>query len=114
MREALAAVEAQLKRLDPTSAEAIEKWERALNDENRHAGAEEDRGHLPGRAERPQRRSRSKTLEAAYRKNDLARHVVGGLDQSARRRRSNADVFAARNELAEGPRDAQEAASRRR
>jgi uncharacterized protein DUF1553/uncharacterized protein DUF1549/cytochrome c len=78
VREALAAVDAQRKHLDPTSEDAVEKWERSLNDDNRHL--------VPKKiadiflvAPNGRNAKQKKTLEDAYRKNDLSRHVVGGL-----------------------------------
>jgi mono/diheme cytochrome c family protein len=78
VREALATVEGQLKQLDPTSADAIERWERGLSDETRHAVPKKIADifliAVAGRNAK-----QKQTLEAAYRKNDLTRHVVGGL-----------------------------------
>jgi mono/diheme cytochrome c family protein len=78
VRAALAAVEKQLHRLDPTSADAIEKWERGLTDQTRHLVPKKVADiFLVAVAGRNARQKQA--LEAAYRKNDLTRHVVGGL-----------------------------------
>jgi len=78
VRESLAAVEGQLKHLDPTSADAIERWERGLTDETRHAVPKKVAEiFLVAPAGRSAKQKQA--LETAYRKNDLARHVVGGL-----------------------------------
>jgi len=78
VRESLAAIEKDLKRLDPTSEDAVEKWERSLNDDNRHLVPKKIADiFLVAPAGRNAKQK--KTLEDAYRKNDLTRHVVGGL-----------------------------------
>jgi mono/diheme cytochrome c family protein len=97
VREALASVENLLKHLDPTSEEAIEKWERSLNDENRHL--------VPKKvadiflvAPNGRNAKQKQSLEIAYRNNDLTRHVVGGLTTPLGAV-LNAKVLTARNEL---------------
>jgi mono/diheme cytochrome c family protein len=97
VREALASVEEQLKHLDPTSEDAVEKWERSLNDENRHL--------VPKKiadiflvAPNGRNAKQKQTLEAAYRNNDLTRHVVGGLSNPIGAV-LNTEVLLARNEL---------------
>src|SRR5262245_52104882 len=97
VRESLAAVDAQLKHLDPTTEEAVEKWERSLNDDNRHL--------VPRKiadiflvAPNGRNAKQKKTLEDAYRKNDLSRHVVGGLT-SPLGAAMNAHVLTTRNTL---------------
>jgi mono/diheme cytochrome c family protein len=97
VREALASVENQLKHLDPTSEEAIEKWERSLNDENRHLVPKKIADIFlvaPNGRNAKQRQA----LEIAYRNNDLTRHVVGGLTTPLGAV-LNAEVLTARNEL---------------
>ena len=97
VREALASVNRQLKRLDPTSADAIEKWERSLNDQNRHLVPKKIADiFLVAPAGRNARQKRM--LEAAYRNNDMTRHVVGGLTNPLGAI-LNAEVLLARNEL---------------
>jgi mono/diheme cytochrome c family protein len=78
VRAALADVERQLKQLDPTSPEAVEKWERSITDETRL--------HLPKEiaaiflvAPNGRNSKQTQALEAAYRRNDQTRHAVGGL-----------------------------------
>jgi mono/diheme cytochrome c family protein len=97
VREALASVEGLLKRLDPTNADAIEKWERSLNDENRHL--------VPKKiadiflvAPNGRNAKQKQTLEAAYRTNDLSRHIVGGLTNTWGAI-VNSEVYLVRNEL---------------
>ncbi|HKB01249.1 MAG TPA: PSD1 and planctomycete cytochrome C domain-containing protein [Gemmataceae bacterium] len=78
VREALSAVEKQLERLDPTSEAAIEKWERTVTDETRHLVPKKVADiFLVAPAGRNAKQKQA--LEAAYRANDLTRHVVGGL-----------------------------------
>jgi mono/diheme cytochrome c family protein len=97
VREALAAVEGQLKHLDPTSADAIEKWERGLTDETRHAVPKKIADiFLVAPAGRNGKQK--KALDDAYRKNDLTRHVVGGLT-SPLAAAFHAEAYAARAEL---------------
>jgi mono/diheme cytochrome c family protein len=97
VREALAAVEGQLKYLDPTSADAIEKWERGLTDETRQAVPKKVADiFLVAVAGRNAKQKAA--LDAAYRKNDLTRHVVGGLSHPLAAA-FHAEAYAARTEL---------------
>jgi mono/diheme cytochrome c family protein len=97
VRESLAAVNDQLKHLDPTSPEAIEKWERGLTDETRHAVPKKVADiFLVAVAGRNAKQKAA--LEAAYRKNDLTRHVVGGLSHPLAAA-FHAEAYAARSEL---------------
>ena len=97
VREALASVNAQLKSLDPTSPEAIERWERAITDETRAAVPKKVADiFLVAPAGRNARQKQA--LEAAYRKNDLTRHVVGGLTHPLAAA-FHAEAYVARNEL---------------
>src|SRR5205085_12643929 len=97
VRDALAVVENQLKHLDPTSEDAIEKWERMLNDENRHLVPKKIADILLV-APNGRNAKQKQALEAAYRNNDLTRHVLGGL-ASPIATVLNAEVLLARNEL---------------
>ncbi|MBO0698221.1 MAG: PSD1 domain-containing protein [Zavarzinella sp.] len=97
VRDALAAVEKQLGRLDPTSEAMIEKWERGLTDETRHLVPKKVADiFLVAVAGRNTRQKQA--LETAYRKNDLTRHVVGGLTTPLGAV-LNAEVLSVRNEL---------------
>ena len=97
VRDALASVERQIKRLDPTSPDAIEKWERSLNDQNRHLVPKTIADiFLVAPAGRNAKQKRA--LETAYRHNDMTRHVVGGLTNPLGAI-LNAEVLFARNEL---------------
>jgi mono/diheme cytochrome c family protein len=78
VRETLASVEGLLKRLDPTSADAVEKWERSVNDDTRHL--------VPKKiadiflvAPNGRNAKQKQVLELAYRQNDETRHLIGGL-----------------------------------
>jgi hypothetical protein len=97
VQEALAAVEGQLRHLDPTSLDAVERWERGLTDETRH--------DVPKKiadiflvAVNGRNAKQKQTLEAAYRANDLTRHVVGGLTNPLAAA-FHAEAYVARNEL---------------
>jgi mono/diheme cytochrome c family protein len=97
VREALAVVEKQLKNLDPTSEAAVEKWERSVTDETRHLVPKKVADiFLVAVAGRNAKQKQ--TLEAAYRANDLTRHVVGGLTTPLGVV-LNAEVLLARNTL---------------
>jgi hypothetical protein len=65
-----------LKPLDPTSAEAIEKWERGLNDQNRGQVAKNIAAIFLV-APNGRNAKQIQTLETAFRRNDLTRHIVG-------------------------------------
>lgn len=95
--EALAAVEGQLKHLDPTSLDAVERWERGLTDETRHAVPKQI-ADIFLVAVNGRNAKQKQTLEAAYRQNDLTRHVVGGLTHPLAAA-FHAEAFATRTEL---------------
>src|SRR5262249_40307685 len=78
VRATLADVERQLKQLDPTSPEAIEKWERGITDETRHL-LPKDIAAIFLVAPHGRNAKQTQALEAAYRRNDQTRHAVGGL-----------------------------------
>lgn len=65
-----------LKPLDPTSPEAVERWERGLNDQNRGA-VPKNIAAIFLVAPNGRNAKQVQTLDAAYRKNDLTRHIVG-------------------------------------
>lgn len=97
VREALASVDGLLKRLDPTSEDAVEKWERGIT--------EETRSQVPKKiadiflvAPNGRNAKQKQTLEAAYRTNDLSRHVLGGIS-SPWGAILNSEVLLVRNEL---------------
>ena len=78
IRARLAAVEASLKKLDPTSPETIEKWERSLRDDNRHL-LSKPVAAVFGVAPNGRSVKQLQTIELAHRRNDATRHVLGGL-----------------------------------
>jgi hypothetical protein len=97
VREALAGIDRQLKSLDPTSAEAVEKWERSITDETRHF-VPKAVADIFLVAPNGRNAKQIKALEVAYRKNDLTRHVVGGLTTPLGTV-LNAQVLTSRNDL---------------
>src|SRR5262249_52241069 len=78
VRAALVDVERQLKQLDPTSPEAIEKWERSITDETRPRLPREIAAIFLV-APNGRNAKQTQALEAAYRRSDQTRHAVGGL-----------------------------------
>lgn len=71
-------VEKQLKSLDPTTPDAVEKWERSITDETRPKLSKQV-ALLFDVAPNGRSARQKQTLEDAYRANDQTRHAVGGL-----------------------------------
>jgi mono/diheme cytochrome c family protein len=78
IRETLAGVEKQIHRLDPTDADAIERWERGITEGTRD-NVPKDIAAIFLVAPAGRNAKQKQTLESAYRRNDLTRHLVGGL-----------------------------------
>ena len=97
IRASLAAVEKQLKTLDPTNPDAIEKWERALTDESR-LKVPKDIAAIMLVAPNGRSAKQKAALDTAYRNNDLTRHALGGLANPIATV-LNAHVLTGRNEL---------------
>ena len=106
VREALAAVEKQLSRLDPTNEDAIEKWERSLTDETRPL-VPKDIAAIFLVAPNGRNSKQKHALEVAYRRNDLARHVAWRTGKPARGGNERA-CFHNSQRTAECARDAEE------
>lgn len=78
IRARMAAVETALKKLDPTSPEAIEKWERSLRDDTRQM-LSKPVAAVFGVAPNGRSAKQLQTVEIAHRRMDQSIHILAGL-----------------------------------